>query len=561
MRKRRFRWFALLLPLALVAASCGGDDDDDAAEDEEEASEFTNPISYDESAQCGTPEYGGNLAGIEATGEHEVVFTLCNPDVAFPSKVAFSSLSIFPQEALDTISEASGNPMIDNPVGTGPYQLEAWERGSQIVLTANEDYWGDAAGFTTVVFQWQTEATQRRLQLESGEADGIDNVGTEDFDAIGDNPDLQLIDRPPLNVAYLGMNVDVAPFDNEQVRQAVGMAIDRDRLVDNFYPRGSEAATQFLPPAIPGYADGFTDFETDVDAARQLLADAGFADGFDVTLNYRDVVRGYLSQPGPVANDLAAQLAEIGIRVNVQAMESTAFIDAATAGELPFYLLGWGADYPDATNFLDFHFGPEYAGFGTPFTDIGDLLAAAGSTADQEARDEDYAQVAELLSEHAPMIPLAHGGSGVAYKAAVEGAQASPLSNEQMAAMSLEGQDQFVWVQNGEPGGLYCADESDGESLRVCEQINESLLGYEINGTEVIPVLAESFESNDDLTEWTFTLREGVTFHDGSAFDANDVVESYRVIWDAADPRHVGRTNEYVYWGAFFGPFLNAPAG
>ena len=104
-------------------------------------------------------------------------------------------------------------------------------------------------------------------------------------------------------------------------------------------------------------------------------------------------------------------------------------------------------------------------------------------------------------------------------------------------------------MQNGEPGGLYCADESDGESLRVCEQINEALLGYEINGTEVVEVLAESYEPNDDLTEWTFTLREGVTFHDGSPFDANDVVESYRVVWDAADPRHVGRTGEYVYWG------------
>jgi ABC-type transport system substrate-binding protein len=242
-------------------------------------------------------------------------------------------------------------------------------------------------------------------------------------------------------------------------------------------------------------------------------------------------------------------------------MESTAFIDAATGGTLPFYLLGWGADYPDATNFFDFHFGPTYKGFGTPFEDIGDLLAQGSSTVDQAERDDIYAQVAELLQQHAPMVPLAHGASATAYQAAVEGAQASPLSNEQMAAMSMEGQEQFVWVQNGEPGGLYCADESDGESLRVCEQINESLLGYEVNGTDVVEVLAESYETNDDGTEWTFTLREGVTFHDGSAFDANDVVESYRVIWDAADPRHVGRSGEFAYWGGFFGGHLNPPAG
>jgi ABC-type transport system substrate-binding protein len=561
MGKRRFRVLALLLPLALIAAGCGGDDDsDEGAEEEEEAAPF-EAISYDESASCGTPEYEGSLAGIEAVDQHTVRFTLCAPDVAFPSKVAFAAMHIYPSEALDEIPAGGPNPLVDNPIGTGPYRLQAWERGSQIVLERNDDYWGEAPSFATVVFQWQTEATQRRLQLESGEADGIDNVGTEDFEPIGDNPDLQLIEREPLNVAYLGMNVNMPPFDNEQVRQAIGLAIDRDRLVENFYPAGSQAATQFLPPAIPGYADGFTDFELNRDEARTLLAQAGFPNGFDVTLNYRDVVRGYLAQPGPVGNDLASQLAEIGVRVTVEPMESTAFIDAATAGEIPFYLLGWGADYPDATNFLDFHFGPEYAGFGTPFEDVGDLLSEAASIPDQAERDDLYAQVAELLSQHAPMVPLAHGGSGVAYKAGVEEAQASPLSNEQFGVMSLEGQEQFVWVQNGEPGGLYCADESDGESLRVCEQINESLLGYEINGTEVVEVLAESYESNDDLSEWTFTLREGVTFHDGSAFDANDVVESYRVKWDAADPRYVGRTNEFVYWGAFFGAPLNAPAG
>jgi ABC-type transport system substrate-binding protein len=562
MRKRSFRALALLFSLALVAAACGGDDDDsDEGANEEDNNAPFEAISYDESAQCGTDAYGGTIAGIEAVDELTVKFTLCNPDVAFPSKVAFSAMGIYPSEALDEIT-ASSNPLVDQPIGTGPYKLQAWERGSQIVLERNDDYWGDAPAFSTVVFQWQTEATQRRLQLESGQADGIDNVGTEDFDAIGDNPDLQLIERDALNVAYLGMNVDMPPFDNEQVRQAIGLALDRQRLVDNFYPRGSEAATQFLPPAIPGYVDDFTDFETNRDEARNLLAQAGFPNGFDVKLNFRDVVRGYLAQPGPVANDIAAQLAEVGIRVTVEPMESTAFIDAATAGELPFYLLGWGADYPDATNFLDFHFGPEYAGFGTPFTDVGDLLSEAGSTADQDARNDLYSQVAELLAQHAPMIPLAYGGSATAYKASIENAQASPLSNEQMAAMSSsEDAEQFVWVQNGEPGGLYCADESDGESLRVCEQINESLLGYEINGTEVVPALAESFEPNDDLTEWTFHLREGVTFHDGSAFDANDVVESFRVKWDAADPRHVGRTNEFVYWGAFFGSPLNAPAG
>jgi ABC-type transport system substrate-binding protein len=114
-------------------------------------------------------------------------------------------------------------------------------------------------------------------------------------------------------------------------------------------------------------------------------------------------------------------------------------------------------------------------------------------------------------------------------------------------------------MQNAEPIGLYCADETDGESLRACEQVNESLLAYEIGGTAVVPSLAESYEANADLTEWTFKLRSGVTFHDGSAFDAQDVVASYTAVWDAASPLHVGRVGDFAYFSALFGAFKNAP--
>jgi ABC-type transport system substrate-binding protein len=113
-------------------------------------------------------------------------------------------------------------------------------------------------------------------------------------------------------------------------------------------------------------------------------------------------------------------------------------------------------------------------------------------------------------------------------------------------------------MQNAEPIGLYCADETDGESLRACEQINEPLLAYEVGATDVVPALATGCEPNDDLTEWTCTLREGVTFHDGAALDANDVVLSYVSQWDASHPLHVGRDGNFTYFSAFFGSFLNS---
>jgi peptide/nickel transport system substrate-binding protein len=498
-------------------------------------------VGYDESATCGTETNTSNIAKIEAPDPLTVVFTLCNPDVALPSKVAFSALNIAPSEYLENT-----DGLINNPIGTGPYVLNTWERGSQIVLDANPNYWGDAALSQTAVFQWNPEGAQRLVQLESGAADGIDNVGTDDFERVGSNPDLQLVERPPLNVFYVGFNVDMAPFDDPVVRQAIALGLDRQRLVDNFYPAGSIAASQFLPPGIPGYEEGAVTPAADVAAAAAM--------------SYRDVQRGYLPQPTPVATDIQAQLAEIGINVTLDVQESGTFIDNANAGSLPFYLLGWGADYPDATNFMDFHFGAGASPqFGTGFPDIHELLAEAGSLTDQEARNALYAEVNALLADYVPMVPVAYGGSGLAYKAAVTGAHASPLSNENLSVMGIEGQDQFVFVQNGEPSGLYCADETDGEALRVCEQIQESLLAYEIGGTEAVPSLAESWEPNDDLTVWTFHLRDGVTFHDGSTFDATDVVESYRVQWDAADPRHVGREGNFTYFSALFGGFLNPP--
>jgi ABC-type transport system substrate-binding protein len=539
----------------LVVTACGGDDDEDSGGDTEE-SDF-EAVTLDESAQCDTEGYAGNIAGIEAVDELTVRFTLCSPDVAFPAKVAFSALGIFSSEQLE---ETGGSP-IDAPIGTGPYKLEAWERGNQIVLTRNDDYWGDEPAIPTVVFRWSAESAQRLVELQAGDVDGIDNVGTEDFPTVEDDANLQLLEREPLNVFYLGTNVDKAPLDDELVRQALGFAIDKDRIIDNFYPEGSLPADQFLPPGIPSYEDGAEGFTYDPDRARELLAEAGYPDGIDLgALSYRAEPRPYLPQPPQVASDIRDQLAQVGITVTLDEQESGAFIDNANTGNLGLYLLGWGADFPDATNFWDFHFGEGASPqFGTGFPDLHEVLSEAGSTTDEEARAELYAQANELLLQHAQAIPIAYGGSAVAFKAEVEGAHASPLSNEQFAAMSLEGADQLVWMQNGEPSGLYCADETDGEALRVCEQINEALLGYEVGGTEVVPALAEEYESNDDLTEWTFTLRDGVTFHDGTQLDAGDVVTTYRVQWDAADPLHVGRDGLFTYFEALFGGFLNPP--
>jgi ABC-type transport system substrate-binding protein len=242
-------------------------------------------------------------------------------------------------------------------------------------------------------------------------------------------------------------------------------------------------------------------------------------------------------------------------------MESGAFLDASDRGEIDgFHMLGWGADYPDATNFLDYHFGENAAKqFGNGHPDIWEALQGGATQATPEERQPFYDTANELIKQHAPMIPIAHGGSGAAFKADVEGAYASDIGAEQFALMNPGGRDTFVWMQNGEPPGLYGADESDGEALRVIEQVMQSLLGYEPGTAAVIPSLATEWTASDDLTEWTFTLRDGVTFHNGATFDANDVVTSFAVQWDASHPLHVGRDGSFTYFSALFGGFLNAP--
>ena len=520
----------------------------------------TAPVAEAGAAVDEACAYGGEIKSIEAVDDLTLKIDLCYPDVAFLSKAAFTAFSIHPSEQIE--AEGGSGALLDAPVGTGPYVLEEWNRGDSMTFKRFDGYWGDSAKTETVVFRWSPESAQRALELQAGTVDGIDNPAPDDFETMSADPTLTLYPREGMNIFYLGMNNTYPPFDNEMVRQAVAMGIDRDRIVDNFYPPGSEVASHFTPCSIPGGCVGEDWYEFDPVKAKELLAEAGYPDGFDTTITYRDVVRGYLPEPGVVAQDLQAQLKDnLGINAEIVVMESGAFLDAADSGLIDgFHMLGWGADYPDQTNFLDYHFGSGASPqFGDGFSDIWEVLQSASSVADQAKRDELYAQANDLVKEHAPMVPIAHGGSATVFKADVEGAHSSPLTNEYFAVMELPGQDTLVFSQNAEPISLYCNDETDGESFRACEQVLEALLGYEVGATAVEPRLAESWTVNDDLTEWTFNLRPNVKWHDGSDFDAQDVVATFDAMWDAASPYHTGNTGGFVYWSALFGAFKNAP--
>jgi ABC-type transport system substrate-binding protein len=579
MKRNLFALFSLLVIAGMLLAACGGTATEapveepateateapatEAPAEEEPAAPADVSIATFDGTSLSVPaeecngDYIGAFQSIVATDANTVTFTLCRSDPAFLSKIAFNVFGIYPSEWLEaTAGDGSRTSEgLERPVGTGPYVLSEWNRGESITFTANPDYWGDAPEAETLVFRWSTESAQRLLELQSGTIDGIDNVGPADFDVVASDPSLSLNERPALNVFYLAMTNTFAPFDNQEVRQAIAKGIDRQRIVDTFYPAGSEVASHFTPCAIPNGCAGDAWYEFDVEAARAQLAAAGYPDGFSTKIFYRDVVRGYLPQVSNVAQDIQAQLKEnLNIDAEIVAMESGAFIEESTAGRLDgFYLLGWGADYPHITNFLDFHFGAANPQFGVQSPTYYEPMVQGAQIADPAEAEPFYVEANNAIREFVPMIPVAHGGSGTAYRADVTNQQASPLGNEYFAVMDPGGRDVFIWMQNAEPISLFCADETDGESLRACEQVVEALYSYEVNGTATQPALAEACTPNDDLTVWTCTLRQGIKFHDGSDFDAADVVATFNMGLNIGSPTHVGNTAAWEYYDYLWG--------
>jgi ABC-type transport system substrate-binding protein len=157
------------------------------------------------------------------------------------------------------------------------------------------------------------------------------------------------------------------------------------------------------------------------------------------------------------------------------------------------------------------------------------------------------------------MVPIVHGAVVHAAAASLGGAYYPPYGAPQFYKLD-PGDDDLVYIQNAEPISLFCADETDGESLTACQQVVETLLEYADDSGDTVPELATSCESNADSTVWTCHLRDGVKFHDGSDFDADDVVASFAVGLDASNPYHVGNTGSFDYPAYLWGGFMNAPA-
>ena len=511
--------------------------------------------------------YRGTLKRIEAKDASTVVFELCRPDVAFLAKIAAPAFAINDTGWLEThiATTGSGTQAIASEVnGTGPYRLEDWIRGTEISLARNDAYWGTHAQNERLIVRWSPDSAARVTELQNGTADGIDAIDAAGVATVTDDVSLQVEPRAGQDVVYLGFNTADKPFDNEGVRRAIATGLDRDSIVANDFPPGAEVAQQYTPCAVPHGCAGGAWYDYDPTLAKEMLAAAGFPNGFATTIRYSATPTASLPDPGKVATEIQSELlTNLGIQATLEIVPDDAYRSAVDDGTLDgLHLFDRAAAYPDVSAYLDPRFAagasPE---FGPPFADIDKALAAGRVSPIGAKRDTAYAKANDLIRSHVPMIPIGRAATTTAYRGDVAGAAASPLGLERFAAMTPGDRRQLVWLTTSEPDGLYCADTASPIADLVCSQVMEGLYAFAPGGADTVPALATSCDPNAALTVWTCHLRRGVLFDDGSRLDANDVVLSFAVQWDAAHPLHRGEEGKFAPFAARFGGFLNPPPG
>jgi oligopeptide transport system substrate-binding protein len=289
------------------------------------------------------------LSGVRVVDPRTLEITLSRPDATFLHIMALNFAHVVPREAV----EASGEDFGREPVGTGAYRLAEWTLGQRVVFERNPDYWREGVPkLDQITFEIGQEPNVALLRLQRGEVDILgDPIPPAQFLQVREDPEWSdnIVEGGQLHTGYLTMNVNVEPFDDVRVRQAVNMAINKDRIVQIINNRGVPA-NQPLPPTMPGYADDFEGYSYDPEGAKALLAEAGLGDGFETELFVNN------TDPNPrIAQAIQQDLAQVGITAQIQSLAQANVIAAGGEAEgAPMIWSGgmaWIADFPDPSNF------------------------------------------------------------------------------------------------------------------------------------------------------------------------------------------------------------------
>ena len=358
----------------------------------------------------------------EIVDEYTVKVKLSQSFGAFISTLAHPACVLMSPKVI-----AEGNDACaDHPVGTGQYIFKEWIAGDHATVTLNKEWWGyDAeicggtalvepdAGFKSVTFRPVAENATRVAMLQSGDADFIWPVPTESMQALAGDTNIYVGAEEGMVVRCLFMNNQKAPFNDKRVRQAVNYAINKDAYIAVVKNGLSSAASSIIGPATQHYK-GNDPYPYDPEKAKELLAEAGYPDGFETTLICASTT-GNLKQ----GEFIQQQLAQVGITMNINALESAVVNDKVEnvnkpgpEAEVEMYTIGWSSSTGDA----DWGIRPLVAIESEPpmsynicyyeNEEVDKLLYSALGTADETKRAEFYAQAQDILWEDCPMVCL-----------------------------------------------------------------------------------------------------------------------------------------------------------
>jgi len=392
------------------------------------------------------------ITKVEAQLPSVVKFTLKEPQGPFLQNLGMFVFVFWSPTAL----EKAGVNSCKQPVGTGPFKFLEWKPNESVTLVKNGDYWdkANAAKVDRVVVRNIKDNSQRLAALKAGEIHGLEGVNPNDVPTIKSDPNLQLLLRPANTTGYVAFNYKVKEFQNVKVRQAIAQAINKKAIVDALYGGTGQAANQFQPPALWGYNKDLKDWAYDPEAAKKLLADAGFPKGFSeitwadgkkepLVFWYMPVSRPYFPNPKEIAEAIAADLAKVGIGVKLQTIDWSVYLDKRKNGELPLYMLGWTGDNGDPDNFVCYFFCMDAKD--TPIQregfvadkELSDLLKKAAVTIKQEDRAPMYFKAEQIIHDRVLRVFIANNQPPLVFSKKVSGYIPNPTGTEFFNTVSI----------------------------------------------------------------------------------------------------------------------------
>ena len=293
------------------------------------------------------------------------------------------------------------------------------------------------------MFSINKDPAVRLAKLRAGECQVMAYPSPADLPGIKIDPKLNLLSLPGLNIGYLAFNNMRKPFDDKRVRQALNMAIDKKAILDAVYGGAGQPAKNLIPPIMWSYNDAVTDYPYDPAAAKKLLADAGYADGFDTDLWAMPVQRPYNPDARRIAELMQADLMKVGVRAKIVSYEWGEYRKRVQAGEHQMAELGWTGDNGDPDNFFTPLASCTAARVGGGSAskwcnkDFDALLEKAVSLSDQGARAKLYEQAQAIMHEEAPFFLIAHSVTFQPIRKEVTGFVMSPIGSQSWINVDL----------------------------------------------------------------------------------------------------------------------------